>query len=89
MAYPIEKKLVVGVYSNALFDLKEEDRIFREEGLEKFKKYQSDNRSVILNKGLAYPFIRRFLNINNIGNVIEIGSKYYLLFSSQFYFLCI
>ena len=28
MAYPIDKKLVVGISSNALFDLKKEDDIF-------------------------------------------------------------
>lgn len=66
MPYPIEKKLVVGVSSNALFDLQEEDRIFHEEGLEAFKKHQNENRNIVLKKGPAYPFIRRFLNINDI-----------------------
>lgn len=66
MPYPIEKKLVVGVSSNALFDLQKEDAIFHNEGLEAFKQYQNENRNVLLEKGLAYPFIRRFLNINSI-----------------------
>jgi len=29
MAYPIEKKLVVGISANALFDLKKEDDIYK------------------------------------------------------------
>lgn len=64
--YPIEKKLVVGVSSNALFDLQEEDTIYREHGLEEYKKFQNLNRTLVLKKGLAFPFVRRFLNINNI-----------------------
>ncbi|UOO37440.1 5'-nucleotidase [Oscillospiraceae bacterium CM] len=66
MPYPIEKKLVVGVSSNALFDLQVEDEIYKEQGLKAYKEYQTDNRTVILGKGLAYPFIRRFLSINKL-----------------------
>ena len=66
MPYPIEKKLVVGVSSNALFNLQTEDEIFNNDGLEAYKKFQTENRKVVLEKGLAYPFIRRFLNINKI-----------------------
>lgn len=66
MAYPIEKKLVVGISSNALFDLRNEDEIFKKDGLEAYRKYQVENKTVILEKGVGFPFIKRFLNINNI-----------------------
>ncbi|MDD5360652.1 MAG: 5'-nucleotidase [Ignavibacteria bacterium] len=66
MAYPIDKKLVVGVSSNALFDLRYEDNIYEEKGLNEYNKYQSENVDVIMKKGLAFPFIRRFLNINKV-----------------------
>src|SRR4051794_19207976 len=66
MPYPIERKLVVAVSSNALFDLQKEDEIFQTQGVEAFNKYERDNQKKILNKGLAFPFIRRFLNINNV-----------------------
>jgi len=66
MPYPIEKKLVVGVSSRALFDLQTEDEIFKKQGLKAYKEFQNDNRTVVLEKGLAYPFIRRFLNINKL-----------------------
>lgn len=66
MPYPIEKKLVVGVSTNALFNLEKEDELFRKDGVEKYKIYQEANKDIILEKGLAFPFIRRFLNINNI-----------------------
>ena len=68
MAYPIERKLVVGVSSTALFDLHEEESIFSEQGLEKYKQHQIKYSKQVLNKGLAFPFIKRFLNINNVYN---------------------
>lgn len=66
MPYPIERKLVVGISSSALFNLEEEDEIYRTKGVDVYKKYQYKNRTKILEKGLAYPFIRRFLNINKV-----------------------
>lgn len=64
MPYPIERKLVIAVSSSALFDLAESDRIFREEGSIKYKEYQEENLNNHLEKGVAFPFIRRFLKIN-------------------------
>lgn len=64
MAYPIDKKLVIAVSSSALFDLAESDLVFREHGPKAYKEYQEDQLNVVLQKGVAFPFIRRFLNIN-------------------------
>ena len=66
MAYPIERKLVVGVSSTALFNLEKEDELFKKNGLEKYRQYQVENKRTILEKGLAYPFVKRFLNINKV-----------------------
>jgi len=64
MPYPIERKLVVGISSNALFDLAFEDNIFLDQGLEAYKNYQLQNRDKTISTGAAFPFIKRFLNIN-------------------------
>ena len=48
MAFSIDEKLVVGISSNALFDLQKEDNIFKEEGLEAYREYQ-DRKSTRLN----------------------------------------
>lgn len=64
MSYPIERKLVIAVSSSALFDLTESDRVFREEGSHAYKKYQEENLDVVFEKGVAFPFVRRFLSIN-------------------------
>ena len=66
MAYPIEQKLVVGISSNALFDLRKEDEIFRNKGLSAYRKHQQKNKDVILKPGVAFPFIKRFLDINEM-----------------------
>lgn len=66
MGYPIDKKLVVGISSNALFDLRKEDKIFENDGLEAYRRYQVDHNSDILEKGVAFPFVKRFLGINDI-----------------------
>jgi len=66
MAYPIDRKLVVAVSSNALFDLEKEDEIFKNEGLNAYRTHQIDNKQTPLKKGFAFPFIKRFLNINKV-----------------------
>lgn len=64
MAYPIEKKLVVAVSSSALFDLSESDAVYVNKGPKAYKEFQEANLNNVLGKGVAFPFIRRFLNIN-------------------------
>lgn len=64
MAYPIHEKLVIAVASSALFDLSESDAVFKEHGEEKYREYQRNNKSSVLNKGVAFPFVRRFLKLN-------------------------
>ena len=64
MAYQIEHKLVIGIASSALFDLTESHQVYLDSGAEEYRKYQEQNLDVILQRGVAFPFIRRFLNIN-------------------------
>ncbi|WP_295996288.1 5'-nucleotidase [Rugamonas sp.] len=64
MAYPIEHKLVIGIASSALFDLTESHRIYADSGEEEYRKYQEQHIDVVLDRGVAFPFIRRFLDIN-------------------------
>jgi len=64
MSYPIDQKLVVAVASSALFDLTDSDRVFRERGVEAYRKYQEAHIDATLSKGVAFPFIKRLLNLN-------------------------
>ncbi len=75
MSYRIEDKLVVAIASSALFDLSESDKVYREEGVKRYKKYQEEHMNVVLKKGIAFPFIKRLLSINEIApdyNPIEV-----------------
>ncbi|MBV1873463.1 MAG: 5'-nucleotidase [Gammaproteobacteria bacterium] len=64
MKYPIEDKLVIAVSSSALFDLSESHLVFQNEGPKRYKSYQEKNLNKVLRKGVAFPFIRRFLALN-------------------------
>lgn len=64
MAYPIERKLVIGIASSALFDLSESHQIYLEKGIEAYRAHQEENIDNPFKIGVAFPFIRRFLDIN-------------------------
>ena len=61
MPYQIEKKLVVGISSNALFDLRTEDEIFKNEGLEAYREYDLDiTKAAFMSGGSAVNYIPAF-----------------------------
>jgi 5'-nucleotidase len=64
MPFEIKDKLVVAVASSALFDLSLSDDVFKKKGYECYRRYQRQNQDVPLDKGVAFPFVRRLLNIN-------------------------
>lgn len=64
MSYPIGDKLVIGVASSALFDLTASHQVYLDEGEEGYRRYQEQHRDTILERGVAFPFIRRFLSLN-------------------------
>lgn len=67
MTGPSEKTLVIGIASSALFDLTDSDGIFREQGEDAYRKFQEENYEVLLEPGVAFPFIRRLLSMNDLG----------------------
>ncbi len=66
MAYELDHRLVVGLASSALFDLAEPDRVFREGGELSYRKFQRDKQFIPLKPGVAFPFIKRLLSLNEI-----------------------
>lgn len=66
MAYELENKLVVGVSSRALFDLSYENRIFEEEGVEAYSRYQIEHEEKLLRPGPGFPLVRALLNLNEL-----------------------
>lgn len=59
-----KERLVVAVSSRALFDLEAEHRIFEKEGIEAYREYQINHATTPLSPGVAFPFIRRLLSLN-------------------------
>lgn len=64
----LEHALVIGVASSALFDLRESDAVFREQGEERYREYQREHLDDVLEPGVAFPFIRRLLDLNDLSD---------------------
>ena len=64
----LERALVIGVASSALFDLEESAAVFREQGEERYREYQRDHLDDVLEPGVAFPFIRRLLDLNDLSD---------------------
>ena len=64
----LERALVIGVASSALFDLEESDAVFREQGEERYREYQREHLDDVLDPGVAFPFIRRLLDLNDLSD---------------------
>jgi len=65
MPYPIHEKLVVAVASSALFDLSHSHEVFVSQGEEAYREHQRARDSEILLPGVAFPFIKRLLGLND------------------------
>jgi 5'-nucleotidase len=68
MAYDLDNRLVVGVASSALFDLRTSDSVFRSDGEEAYRAYQEENLAVPLDPGVAFPFVKRLLSLNDLSS---------------------
>ncbi len=66
MAVDLSQYLVVGISSRALFDLSDEDRIFREEGLEAYRQYQLAHENDVLPPGTGFPLVNALLRLNEL-----------------------
>ncbi|MFC9285004.1 5'-nucleotidase [Streptomyces collinus] len=64
--YELKNRLVVGIASSALFDLAESDAVFRDQGEDAYRAYQEAHLADTLDKGVAFPFIRRLLSLNDL-----------------------
>lgn len=61
-----KQPLTVAISSRALFDLDESNRVFEQEGLEAYRKYQIDHEDDVLEPGEAFHFVKKLLDINRL-----------------------
>lgn len=66
MAFSVEKKLVITIASSALFDLSKAHKVFKEKGEAVYREYQRKYCNVAFPLGVAFPFVRRLLNLNKV-----------------------
>lgn len=57
-------RLVVAVSSRALFELEDEHRLFEQQGYAAFRDYQVAHKEDPLRPGVAFPFAKRLLSLN-------------------------
>ena len=66
MPVSLDKLLVIGISSRALFDLEAEEAIFRTQGLEAYQQHQLRNENQILKPGAAFALVRALLKLNRL-----------------------
>lgn len=64
MPVQLKDTLVVGISSRALFDLREEDEVFRDQGLEAYRAYQLEHDNRLLKPGTGFGLVRAILGLN-------------------------
>lgn len=67
MAITFDGKLVIAISSRALFDLEESHRVFDEQGIEAYCRYQIEHEEDILAPGVAFGMVRKLLALNEAG----------------------
>ena len=72
MPEDISHKLVIGISSRALFDLTTSNRIFEEEGIDKYREFQLAHEDDILAPGSGFALVKKLLNINQFGDFTEV-----------------
>jgi 5'-nucleotidase len=66
MPVTFDGKLVVAISSRALFDLEASNRVFEEQGVEAYWKYQLAHEDEVLAPGIAFPLVRKLLRLNRL-----------------------
>lgn len=66
MAVVSEKTLVIGIASSALFDLGDSHAVFVEQGEDAYRAFQENHYDKPLQPGIAFSFIRRLLDLNDL-----------------------
>ncbi len=65
-------KLVVGISSRALFNLDESHEIYEKQGIEAYQQYQIEHENEILEPGVAFNLVKKFLALNTEETRVEV-----------------
>lgn len=64
MPVSFNDRLVIAISSRALFDLEESHRVFTEQGVDAYSRYQIEHESELLREGVAFPLVKKLLALN-------------------------
>ncbi len=66
-----DRKLVVAISSRALFDLEDSHKMFEDEGVEAYCRYQIEHENEPLAQGAAFSLVKKLLELNTLGEPRE------------------
>jgi len=66
------KKLIIAISSRALFDLDASNEVYEKEGVAAYAQYQIKHENDVLEPGVAFPLVKKLLNLNCHGDYVEI-----------------
>ncbi|MHC4909344.1 MAG: 5'-nucleotidase [Planctomycetota bacterium] len=64
--HDLSQKLVIGISSRVLFDLRKEHDLFVSRGLDAFSRHQVENEESVLAHGPGFPLTQAFLRLNEM-----------------------
>ena len=67
MPVSFDDRLVVAISSRALFNLEESHRVFEEQGVDAYCRYQIEHENEVLEPGVAFPLAKKLLALNSDG----------------------
>lgn len=65
MPVTFDDKLVVAISSRALFDLEDSHRVFEEQGVEAYCRYQIERENELLAPGVAFGLVKKLLRVKD------------------------
>lgn len=65
MTEQLDGRLVIAISSRALFDLEESHRVFVEQGLDAYSRYQIEHEDDLLSPGVAFGLVKKLLRLND------------------------
>ena len=60
------RRLTVAISSRALFDLDDSHRVFEQEGIEAYCRYQIEHEDDVLEAGVAFTLVKKLLRLNQV-----------------------
>ncbi|MBY0573787.1 MAG: 5'-nucleotidase [Undibacterium sp.] len=66
MPFSLDKLLVIGISSRALFDLEIEENIFQNQGLAAYRQHQLDHENAVLKPGAGFSLVKALLKLNQL-----------------------